>query len=140
MTWSNPNLTLYHGTDYESAVQIMSGGVDLSRCSPLTDFGRGFYTTTNFEQAKNWGLLKAVRIRAHNPKARGAVLRMRVDRNWLGALDSLIFVRPSSEIGYPEFVRFCRSGGNPHRLGGDYKVVYGPVAGSGTCDVHYRRL
>ena len=51
---------------------------------------------------------------------------MAVDRNWLGKLDSLAFVRSAVEVDYPTFV--CRGGSNPHRPSGDYQVVYGPVA------------
>jgi hypothetical protein len=128
LAWTNSDLPLYHGTDDNAAARIVSEGVDLTKCSPLADFGRGFYTTTNLEQAKNWASLKAKRIRRKQPSARGAVLGMSVDRNWLGKLDSLAFVRSAAEVDYPTFVRFCRSGCSPHRPTGDYQVVYGPVA------------
>lgn len=67
----NDDLILYHGTDDKSAREIIAHGIDLSLCSPLTDFGRGFYTTTNLEQAKNWAVLKATKLRPRNPKAIG---------------------------------------------------------------------
>lgn len=50
----NQIYNLYHGTstfyrwDYKT--------IDLKKCRPLTDFGQGFYTTSNFEQAKNWAI------------------------------------------------------------------------------------
>jgi hypothetical protein len=128
MAWANDDLVLYHGTDNESARKIISTGVDLSLCNPLTDFGRGFYTTTNLEQAKTWAILKADKIRARNPVAIGTVIELRVNRTWLGALDSLAFVREAPETGWADLVRFCRGGGEPHRTGGNYEVVYGPVA------------
>ena len=128
LAWTNSDLLLYHGTDDDAADRIVRGGVDLTKCSPLADFGRGFYTTTNFEQAKNWASLKAKRISRKRKSARGAVLGMAVDRNWLGKLDSLAFVRSAAEVDYPTFVRFCRGGCSPHRPSGDYQVVYGPVA------------
>lgn len=128
MAWKNDDLILYHGTDNESARRIIAAGVDLSLCSPLTDFGRGFYTTTNLDQAKNWAVLKAIKIRERNPKAIGTVIELRVSRTWLGTLDTLAFVRDAAETGFADFVRFCRGGGEPHRIGNNYQVVYGPVA------------
>jgi Protein of unknown function (DUF3990) len=128
MTWANDDLLLYHGTDDVSARKIVAQGVDLSLCNPLTDFGRGFYTTTNLEQAKNWAVLKAMKIRAHAPQAIGIVIELRVSRTWLGSLESLAFVREASETGFADFVRFCRLGGEPHRIAGNYQIVYGPVA------------
>ncbi len=61
--WSNPPLTLYHGT-HRTAVGAIPGlprGApmtifvpDLSRSRRNTDFGLGFYTTTNLQQAEQW--------------------------------------------------------------------------------------
>jgi hypothetical protein len=128
VAWSNGPIRVYHGTDHVSAAAVLGNGVDLALCSPLTDFGRGFYTTSNLEQAKNWGLLRARRLRAKNPDAKGAVIEMQVDRDWLSRMCSLVFVREAPEIGYWDFVRFCRTGNTPHRVRDNYEVVYGPVA------------
>jgi hypothetical protein len=129
VSWSNGSLTLYHGTDQDAATAILSSGVDLSLCSPHTDFGRGFYATTNLDQAKSWGHLRALRINASGKrKTRGAVIEMQVSRDWLGELSALVFVRSAQEVGFADFVRFCRSGASPHRTAENYEVVYGPVA------------
>ena len=128
MIWKNDDLYLYHGTDEESALNIIKDGVDLSKCSLLTDFGRGFYTTTHFDQAKDWGIARATRVRKRRQTAKGCVLELQVSRDWLGRLDALAFVRPEPETGFPQFVRFCRAGYMPHRSSGDYEVVYGPVS------------
>ena len=45
-------MRLYHG----STVVVKRPNIQKGR--KATDFGRGFYTTTNFEQAKKWALLK----------------------------------------------------------------------------------
>jgi len=103
MAWANDDLVLYHGTDDVSAQRIISAGIDLSLCSPLTDFGRGFYTTTNLEQAKNWAVLKAIRVRARHPAAKGTVIELRISRTWLGTLDSLVFIREAPETGFADF-------------------------------------
>lgn len=45
-------MKLYHG----STVTVRRPNIQKGR--KATDFGRGFYTTTSFEQAKKWALLK----------------------------------------------------------------------------------
>jgi hypothetical protein len=130
MVWSNQPLVLYHGTDDASAKSILAEGVKLRFCNALTDFGRGFYTTTNLAQAWDWAALRAKRLQlVGNISAKAAVIRISAERNWLGRLDSLIFVRDARETRFPDFVRYCRKGGSPHRpRARNYKVVYGPVA------------
>lgn len=119
---------LYHGTVEAYAAAILRDGVDLSRCSPLTDFGRGFYSTSNLEQAENWATVRARAIRSSGKVAHASVIEMTVDRKWLGTLSGLFFVRSSREVGFSDFVRFCRLGGAPHCPWGDFQMVCGPVA------------
>lgn len=45
-------MKLYHG----SIVTVKCPNIQKGR--KATDFGKGFYTTTNFEQAKKWAVLK----------------------------------------------------------------------------------
>lgn len=45
-------MRLFHG----STVTVKRPNIQKGR--KATDFGKGFYTTTNFEQAKKWALLK----------------------------------------------------------------------------------
>lgn len=47
-------MKLYHG----STVTVKSPNIQKGR--KATDFGKGFYTTTNFEQAKKWAILKGI--------------------------------------------------------------------------------
>lgn len=44
-------MKLYHGTNYSSAVNIITKGIDLKYSKPYLDFGAGFYTTPNFDHA-----------------------------------------------------------------------------------------
>ena len=53
-------MKLYHG----SIIGVEMP--DLQKCRSLTDFGKGFYTTTNFEQAKQWAKIKQNRSKAEN--------------------------------------------------------------------------
>jgi hypothetical protein len=52
-------MKLYHGTFTTDIKQP-----DLSKCRQKTDFGKGFYTTKSFEQAKRWAMLRKNRFRA----------------------------------------------------------------------------
>lgn len=122
------HLVLYHGTDDISAASILGDGIDINKCSRFTDFGQGFYTTTYLSQAKNWAHLKATRIKRKKPKTKGMVIEFKVNRTWLGSLNSLSFTRPAAEVGFPAAVRFCRSGKILNSDNGKYEIVYGPVA------------
>ncbi|MDR0790400.1 MAG: DUF3990 domain-containing protein [Bacteroidales bacterium] len=54
-------MKLYHGS--MAGVEMP----DLNFCRDNTDFGKAFYTTTNFEQAEKWAKLK--QKRANSPQA-----------------------------------------------------------------------
>ena len=44
-------MRLYHGTNYSSAINIMTNGIDLKYSKKYLDFGIGFYTTPNYDHA-----------------------------------------------------------------------------------------
>lgn len=98
MPWTNGPLVLYHGCDHLSAASIMTPvlpnqhGIHLAQSRALTDFGRGFYTTTSLQQARNWANSRCRRrLRTHSPWL-AIVLSFSVDRNQLAALQTLCFV------------------------------------------------
>ncbi|WP_230116334.1 DUF3990 domain-containing protein [Bacillus velezensis] len=49
--------TLYHATTSDN-IESIKNRIDLNECSEKTDFGQGFYLTTNVEQAVKWALRK----------------------------------------------------------------------------------
>ena len=51
---SSGNITFYHGTAEVYAKDIAANGIDLGKGSGNTDFGGGFYVTTNLNQAEEW--------------------------------------------------------------------------------------
>ena len=52
----------YHGTTTKQQLNMMqSQGIQLKYSAKATDFGQGFYVTTNYEQAKSWALRKAMK-------------------------------------------------------------------------------
>ena len=67
------NVVLFHGTDHQSASDILFRGIDLCAGRQKRDFscGSGFYLTDNFDEALNW---------AKNTTVKRAILIFRVNR------------------------------------------------------------
>lgn len=136
MPWTNGPLVLYHGCDDISAASIMTPqppnqhGIQLAYCQALTDFGRGFYTTTNLHQAINWANMRCRLLQRALPLRLATVLRVEVDRNLLARLQMLCFVTERSNSDYWDLVHHCRQGLGGHLLAGqdNYDVVFGPVS------------
>lgn len=135
--WEDNDLEVYHGCEEESASTLIGGsagaphGIDLARCRATTDFGRGFYTTTNLHQAEQWANTR-VRPLPGGGMTRAAVVAFSIQRGSISGLEHMAFVREGNPPGsdYWELVAHCRAGGN-HRKGGGtgfYDVVYGPVS------------
>lgn len=125
IVWSNQPIVLYHGT-WSSAASSIATRILLSRSHRLTDFGRGFYTTTLWTQAVTWAYGR-VAITGGQP----AVVWFEVSRDKLASLDTLSFVRGDfSAEDFWSLVFHCRTGKSGHRRPQKtwYDVVYGPVA------------
>jgi hypothetical protein len=124
MVWTNAPLVVYHGTDENSAGNILRSGVNLAACAPGSDFGHGFYVTSSLKFAQSWADQKVVRS-----TARAAVLTFRLDRDLAAELDDhLTFVLASDE--FFDFVSYNRGGGTNHArsAGTPYDLVYGPIS------------
>ena len=67
------NVVLFHGTDHQSASDILFRGIDLCAGRQKRDFscGSGFYLTDNVDEALNW---------ANSTTAKPAILIFRVNR------------------------------------------------------------
>jgi hypothetical protein len=123
--WTNPRIVLFHGTNASSATNIVKAGVDLSRCKSNSDFGMGFYTTTNRNQA--WAFARrSANAFAEQP----GVVRMAMDRARLGNLLTMAFVLASPDsVDFWSLVSHCRRGAaHIPAPGSRYDIVYGPVA------------
>ncbi|MGJ5026520.1 DUF3990 domain-containing protein [Bradyrhizobium sp. HKCCYLS2038] len=95
-------------------------------CRPFTDFGQGFYVTTNLHQAKQWANTRV--ISRPNPGLVAIVMQFQLRRDWLASLESLSFIRPASDFW--DLVADCRIGFPPHqRMSARraYDMVSGPV-------------
>lgn len=125
--WVDQDIVLYHGT-LDIHVASLLAAIDVTAGTPLRDFGRGFYTTTNRTQAERWARDKAV-----NTPHQAAVVAITVSRNDLARLDCLFFVRGDPDaLDYWSFVHHCRSTAGDHRWRSTpwYDVVAGPMSGS----------
>ena len=106
-------MRLYHG----SLVAVKKPNVFKGRTT--VDFGKGFYTTTSFEQAQKWADLK----RKRSDVSRAVVSEYEVPDDLLnGRYATLTFNGPTKE--WLDFVVRNRKG-----LGeGEYDLTMGPVA------------
>ena len=106
-------MKLYHGS--LEIVQMP----EIRKANRTLDYGRGFYTTTSYEQAEAW-----VRRRMDEAKqAKGYVNIYEMSEDVPATLKQLIFQAPTEE--WVDFVMRNRTEkGYIH----DYDIVYGPVA------------
>lgn len=110
-------MKLYHGSN--TAVKAPQ----LLKIQRALDFGKGFYTTSDYEQAKRWA------DRAVNFRASGSpiISCYEIDENKLNSLKILQFKDPDSE--WLNFVAANRKNKNND---GDWDLVIGPVANDQT--------
>ena len=118
------NPTVFHGTNLYFAKLIKKYGVMLKAQRELTDFGKGFYVTTNKKQAIEWAqvksknsqmnpdFLKQLSIKDHPAKKIPVLITFNLDFNRLIKLNGVIF--PYRKI-YPAFFgnlkAFCKIAG-----------------------------
>jgi len=135
---------LWHGCTLLEREEIEQRGIDLLKCAPNTDFGRGFYTTTLEHQAQQWAWRKFYRWQSTGNKGsvnKPVVLRFELRRFsheeqvGLDRLTSLHFVLGDrSNDDYWSFVQHCRRSTprdiRDHKCGpsGWYDMVSGPTA------------
>ncbi|MEE4246018.1 MAG: DUF3990 domain-containing protein, partial [Kangiellaceae bacterium] len=109
-------IDLYHGTNSAGAKSIIENGIDLAKGSGKVDFGRGFYTTTDYEQA----VIRASKKSADNV---GEVLHFRVKVSELKSLNNLYL---NSGASWARFTRHNRLRGKMH----EYDTVSGDMVGN----------
>lgn len=106
-------MKVYHG----SLEQVAHP--EMRKPNRTLDYGSGFYTTTSFQQAKDWVLRK---MKEQASKA-GFVNVYDLDEEKMKSMNTLIFHEPTEE--WVDFVMLNRrQRGFTH----DYDVVFGPVA------------
>ena len=107
-------MKLYHGSDMiVMEPQILAA-------NRLLDFGEGFYTTTNYDQAVRWA--EKVSLRRNSAVQYINMYELEFDEV-KGLLTIVEFKKPDED--WLEFICACRSGKS---VGIDYDIVIGPVA------------
>lgn len=107
-------MKIYHGSLDKVVVP------EIRKPNRTLDYGKGFYTTTNYEQAVNWVL------RHKNDKERptvGYVNVYEVDLDYIRKSNTLWFDAPTEE-----WVDFVYKNRNDRWFVHNYDFVYGPVA------------
>ena len=111
---------LYHGSNVEVREP------KLLRNQREFDFGKGFYTTSDFEQASRWAKRTAARLK----QSGGIVTEYEIDEDKLTELKILVFDKPDEE--WLRFVAANRKGSSEAE---EYDLILGPVANDQTMPV-----
>ena len=107
-------MKIYHG----SIEKVEKPEIRISKHRTL-DYGYGFYTTTSYNQAKDW-----VKRRMDNTNAqKGFINIYELDESALDLLNCLIFKSPTED-----WVDFVMNNRTKKSFIHDYDIVYGPVA------------
>lgn len=70
-------MKLYHGTNYSSAMNIVSNGIDLKYSKPYLDFGAGFYTTPSYDHAASAAIRTTLKYNAkHETKEEAYIVEV----------------------------------------------------------------
>lgn len=126
---------VYHGTISIYRDSLLAG-IDVKVGFKSADFGQGFYTTSNFEQAKR---LAFDRAKAYNKRhknesdAQPMILTYKINKSLLSKQKGLFFVSPDEK--WKEFIYNNRVGidfsvSKYYNKDGKYDYVYGCVADS----------
>lgn len=116
-------MILYHGTNNDI------DKIDLEKCAPYKDFGKGFYTTTIFDQAKAMAIRKS-RIFGGQP----CIISYEVPDNLLDLKGINIKVFPSTSKKWAVFIINNRNrdfkdfSSAECNIDNKYEIVFGPVS------------
>ena len=115
-------VVLFHGTDHQSACDILFRGIDLCQGRQKRDFscGSGFYLTDNSEEALNW---------AKNTTAKPALLVFKVNRQeYLDHAEKLnLFENEQRWIEIVSSFRSEKKTGKTRKSLRAYDLIEGPV-------------
>lgn len=117
---------LFHGTDHESAKDIIDQGIDINLGKQKRDFsdGAGFYLTNDLDYSVNWAFSKT---------SRPAVLVYRVSKEMLDSFSILSLCSEDKQTRWKEIVNQFRSGKPSKKLRKSLReidFIEGPQASS----------
>jgi hypothetical protein len=110
---SSKNIKIYHGSD------ILIKSPKIIQPVRALDFGQGFYTTTNIEQAESF----AKKVQDRNSSTETHISIYTLNTDMLNKLDCLSFNKPDKK--WLDFVSANRNG---TYNGNFFDIIYGPVA------------
>lgn len=113
-------MILYHGSN------VSIDKPDLERSKPYKDFGRGFYLSSDEEQALRIGKLRTVMMRTGVP----TVTRFSFDEALLGNGEFNVKIFDDYSEEWAQFVLMNRDVHHPQPAH-SFDIVYGPVADDG---------
>ena len=113
-------MVLYHGSS------VIVREPRLLRIQRDLDFGKGFYTTSDRDQACKWARRTALRLRQNE----AFVTAYTIDERKLQSLRVLCFEAPNRE-----WLRFVASNRKGEGQTNEWDLVYGPVANDQTMPV-----
>ena len=108
-------MRLYHGTN------MYFEEIDLTKSKPNKDFGRGFYLSTDYNQALNMAEIKVEQLRFGKP----TILEFEIDEKDMASLKTLRFDRYNEE--WAEFIIANRKNLTSFPVH-DFYIVIGPIA------------
>lgn len=120
-------ITLYHGTDIDSAYAIIYNGIDVKCGNKKADFGPGFYTTPDFSHA-----VSCAKRKSHYSGKFSAVVCMMFDNE---AANNIIKIF-NDDISWGQFIINNRNSIeyankmpiNDHNFDAKYQITYGRIA------------
>jgi len=110
---SSKKIKIYHGSD------IIIKNPKIIQPVRALDFGQGFYTTTNIEQAKSFA--KKVQDRNSSTETHISIYTLNIEL--LNKLNCLFFDKPDKK--WLDFVSANRNGTYSGKI---FDIIYGPVA------------
>ncbi len=138
-------MKLYHGTNYSSAINIMTNGIDLKYSKKYLDFGIGFYTTPNYDHAA----ISAIRATdKFNRKYR------KNEKPYIVTMD--FSLKKELELSVGQYVRHSERWGQfvlnnrltkdileaydikEHNQDGKYDICYGEIADGSIANIAYQ--
>lgn len=113
-------IILYHGTTADFSI------VDLRHAKENKDFGKGFYLTTDYNQAAElaYRMKRKALFKGYNVK--GYVYSFMIDKAILNKLNTHRFLSPNK--AWLDYVINNRNKQNNNKLINDYDIVIGKVA------------
>lgn len=121
-------MIVFHGTISKHVLRIRFDGISLDRCQPFSDFGNGFYVTTNKEQAVAWAELEAYKKNIkYAEKTMPAVLVFELDEKLFTECKGIVFDNP--DIKWQMFVYNNRIGYNNTEYDDNLDKKYDYVSG-----------